>query len=198
MEGLDVDDLFGDPASLDLGLSPPKGLAQRLDEMRQLGCCRYVDSRHPPSISSSANRLARKLAWSRLGCIAWISSDGLRVSVRYLLCRPTDGSWVLSDDNLLLSIGDHGHHVLVHLSWNEAGSDLAIVDSSGRVSIYAVSIGLNNLVVQRQAILDPDDEGGQIVGMMWLNVKRPVRRPICEFALKRSWLIRPVSWCRYW
>ena len=42
-EGLDVDDLFGDPNSLDLGLStaqPTKGLAQRLDEMRLLGCCR--------------------------------------------------------------------------------------------------------------------------------------------------------------
>lgn len=43
--GLDVDDLFGDPA-LGLGLSspspPPKGLAQRLDEMRLLGCCQYV------------------------------------------------------------------------------------------------------------------------------------------------------------
>lgn len=42
-EGLDVDDLFGDPNTLDLGLSaaqPTKGLAQRLDEMRLLGCCR--------------------------------------------------------------------------------------------------------------------------------------------------------------
>lgn len=42
---LDVDDLFGDPNSLDLGLpaaQPTKGLAQRLDEMRLLGCCQYV------------------------------------------------------------------------------------------------------------------------------------------------------------
>jgi hypothetical protein len=45
-ESLDVDDLFGDPASLDLALpapQPPKGLAQRLDEMRVLGCCQYVE-----------------------------------------------------------------------------------------------------------------------------------------------------------
>lgn len=44
-ESLDVDDLFGDPASLDLAMpapQPPKGLAQRLDEMRVLGCCQYV------------------------------------------------------------------------------------------------------------------------------------------------------------
>lgn len=41
-----LDDLFGDPTSLDLGLPAPqlpKGLAQRLDEMRVLGCCQYVD-----------------------------------------------------------------------------------------------------------------------------------------------------------
>jgi mediator of RNA polymerase II transcription subunit 16 len=46
-DGIDVDDLFGDPTSLELGLSaphPPKGLAQRLDEMRFLGCCQYVNS----------------------------------------------------------------------------------------------------------------------------------------------------------
>jgi|GraSoiStandDraft_27_1057306.scaffolds.fasta_scaffold418005_1 mediator of RNA polymerase II transcription subunit 16 len=44
-EGLDVDDLFGGPSSLELGLAPApatKGLAQRLDELRLLGCCQYV------------------------------------------------------------------------------------------------------------------------------------------------------------
>lgn len=41
---INVDDLFGEPASLELGLSSAstKGLAQRLDEMRLLGCCQYV------------------------------------------------------------------------------------------------------------------------------------------------------------
>lgn len=40
-EGINVDDLFGEPNSLELGLSaapPTKGLAQCLDEMRLLGC----------------------------------------------------------------------------------------------------------------------------------------------------------------
>lgn len=41
---INVDDLFGEPASIELGLSSAstKGLAQRLDEMRLLGSCRYV------------------------------------------------------------------------------------------------------------------------------------------------------------
>lgn len=41
-DGINVDDLFGEPDSLELGLppsSPTKGLAQCLDEMRLLGCC---------------------------------------------------------------------------------------------------------------------------------------------------------------
>lgn len=42
-EGINVDDLFGEPNSLGLGLPPAapsvtKGLAQCLDEMRLLGC----------------------------------------------------------------------------------------------------------------------------------------------------------------
>jgi mediator of RNA polymerase II transcription subunit 16 len=43
-DNIDVDDLFGDPGSLELGLhtsSLAKGLAQRLDELHFLGCCRY-------------------------------------------------------------------------------------------------------------------------------------------------------------
>lgn len=42
--GINVDDLFGESTSFELGLSSPptKGLAQRLDEMRLLGCCQYV------------------------------------------------------------------------------------------------------------------------------------------------------------
>lgn len=47
--GINVDDLFGESASLELGLpataptsNSTKGLAQRLDEMRLLGCCQYV------------------------------------------------------------------------------------------------------------------------------------------------------------
>lgn len=117
----------------------------------------------------------RKVAWSRLGCIAYISQDGLRVNVRHLYCRPTDGKWTLSEDMPLTAVTEaHGSHPLAHLSWNETGSELAVADSSGRVSIYAISIALNSISGQRQAVLDADDDGGQIVGMMWLNLQRIV------------------------
>ncbi|GAB1205497.1 hypothetical protein APSETT445_004173 [Aspergillus pseudonomiae] len=51
-DGINVDDLFGESASLELGLPAPaptsnstKGLAQRLDEMRLLGCCHLAGQR---------------------------------------------------------------------------------------------------------------------------------------------------------
>lgn len=117
----------------------------------------------------------RKVAWSKLGCIAYISPDGQRVNVRHLQCQPSDGKWVLSDDSPLFPVTEaHGGHPLVHLCWNESGSDLAVVDSSGRVSIYSILIALNSIAGLRQAAFDPDDDGSQIVGMMWLNIQRSV------------------------
>ncbi|KAA8652069.1 mediator of RNA polymerase II transcription subunit 16 [Aspergillus tanneri] len=158
-DGLNVDELFGEPTSLELGLPPPastKGLAQRLDELRLLGCC-------------------QKIAWSRQGCIAYITPDSLRVNLRHLECRPSDGKWILSDETPLIPVTEaHGGHPLAHLSWNEVGSELAVVDASGRVSIYNIAIALNSLAGQRQAAFDPVDDGAQIVGMMWLNVQRSV------------------------
>ncbi|KAE8372148.1 mediator of RNA polymerase II transcription subunit 16 [Aspergillus bertholletiae] len=162
-DSINVDDLFGESASLELGLpatapaaNSTKGLAQRLDEMRLLGCC-------------------QKIAWSKQGCIAYISQDTLRVNLRHLECRPSDGKWVLSDDTLLHPVAEaHGGQPLVHLCWNEIGSELAVVDSSGRVSIYNIAISLNSLAGQRQAAFDPIDDGAQIVGMMWLNIQRSV------------------------
>ncbi|KAJ5637510.1 hypothetical protein N7490_007389 [Penicillium lividum] len=159
-EGLNVDDLFGESGSLELGLTagppPTKGLAQCQDEMRLLGC-------------------RQKIAWSRLGCIAYISADGLRVNVCHLKCRPSDGKWVLSEDTPLTTVTEaHGGTSLVHLSWNETGSEMAVVDCLGRISIYSVSIALNSITAVRQTHFDSSDDSNQIVGMMWLNTQRMV------------------------
>lgn len=125
--------------------------------------------------------ISRKVAWSRLGCIAYISQDGLRVNVRYLQCQPSDGKWVLSDDTPLHPVTEaHGGRPLVHLCWNEMGSELAVVDSSGRVSIYSILVALNSIAGLRQAAFDPDDDGSQIVGVMWLNLQRSVSRSFIE------------------
>ncbi|KAJ5135801.1 Mediator complex subunit Med16 [Penicillium bovifimosum] len=153
-DGINVDDLFGEPNSLELGLSaasPIKGLPQCLDEMRLLGCC-------------------QKIAWSRMGCIAAISSDGLRVMVRHLQCRPSDGKWMLEEESALtLTLETHSDNQLAHLSWNETGSELAVIDYSGRICLYSISIALNSISVLRHAEFDTSDDGSQVIGMMWLN-----------------------------
>ncbi|OGE56422.1 hypothetical protein PENARI_c003G08846 [Penicillium arizonense] len=155
--GINVDDLFGESNSLELGLpaaSPTKGLAQCLDEMRLLGCC-------------------HKIAWSRMGCIASISQDGLRVNIRHLQCSSSDGKWELGKETPLTTVLETHHgNQLAHLSWNETGSELAVVDCSGRISIYSISIALNSLSILRQASFESGDDGSQVVGLMWLNSQR--------------------------
>lgn len=118
----------------------------------------------------------RKVTWSRLGYIAFISPDGVRVTVRHLQCRPADGKWVLSEESTLNPVTEaHNGTQLVHLSCNETGSELAVVDCLGRVSIFSISMALNSITGQRQASFDSSDDSNQIVGMMWLNTSRSVR-----------------------
>ncbi|KAL4916259.1 mediator of RNA polymerase II transcription subunit 16 [Aspergillus aurantiobrunneus] len=178
-DGINVDDLFGESTSLELGLpastSPTstKGLAQRLDETRLIGCC-------------------QKIAWSRLGCIAYISQDSSRVNVRHLQCRQSDGKWVLSEETPLNQITEaHNGHALVHLCWNESGSELAVADSSGRVSICSNPIALNSVNGARQAAFDADDDGAQIVGMMWLNQHRSVHSFYQAAKVQGRWAYSP-------
>lgn len=117
----------------------------------------------------------RKVAWSRMGCIASISSDGLRVSTRHLQCNPSNGKWALSEESPLAPVTEaHGGNILVHLAWNEAGTDLAVADCLGRVSIYSISMALNSITGLRQASFDSGDDRNQVVGMMWLSTGRAV------------------------
>lgn len=117
----------------------------------------------------------RKVSWSRMGSVAYISPDGLRVGLRYLQCSQSDGKWQLSDESPMSSVTEsHGGAQLVNLSWNESGSDLAVVDCFGRISIHSVSIALNSMTCFRQPSSDSSDDSNQIVGMMWLNTSRSV------------------------
>lgn len=143
--------------------------------------CGYLDAVSKSSIQNCQKvdhvqlTSYRKVTWSRIGCVAYVSSDGVRVGVRHLQCRPSDGKWQLSEESPLSSVTEsHGGAQLVHLSWNESGSELAVVDCLGRVSIYSVSIALNCMTCLRQASFDSGDDSNQIVGMMWLNSSRSV------------------------
>lgn len=127
-----------------------------------------------------------------MGCIAYISPDGTRVNVRHLQCRPSDGKWVLSEESSLGPVTEaHSGSQLIHLSWNETGSELAVVDCLGRVSIYSISMALNSITGLRQASFDSSDDSNQVVGMMWLNTSRSVSNPSDQASHPRSNLVFP-------
>ncbi len=115
------------------------------------------------------------MAWSKLGCIAYITHDGQGVDVRNLLCRAGDGKWAMSGDNPVDQVSSvHEQQHLVHLSWNHTGSELAVVDIFGRISIFSILIAMNRFAISRSCVLDQEDDMGAIVGLSWLNIDRPV------------------------
>ncbi|KAH0564742.1 hypothetical protein GP486_001870 [Trichoglossum hirsutum] len=164
-DSLDMDDLFGEGPTIPPPPAPTaKGLIQRLDELRSSGC-------------------NQKVAWSNLGCIAYVKRDGNGVIIRNLLCRPDDGRWTLGGEFPVSQAvpNDEGQQI-VHLSWNPAGSELAMVDTLGRLSIFTIYVAVNRLSLCRSGVVDQEDDLGVIVGMSWLNMERmyPVFRPVTK------------------
>ncbi|KAI1928152.1 Mediator of RNA polymerase II transcription subunit 16 [Ophidiomyces ophidiicola] len=157
-DGIDVDELFGDPTSLELTLPTSPStfvLSKRLDELRHSGC-------------------SKKITWSRLGAIAYISNDGQRVYLRNVSCKPNDGSWSLTDEKAGCQIAEaRSGRVFVHLCWHETGTDLAIVDSCGHILILSMSIALNVFAISRATMADVEDDGNQPIGLIWLSGNRP-------------------------
>lgn len=115
------------------------------------------------------------MAWSKLGCIAYITQGGQAVNIRNLLCSAEDGKWTLSGDCPLNPSSAVLEQLnLVHLSWNQTGSELAVVDMFGRISIFSILIAMNRFATSRSCVLDQEDDLGAIVGLSWLNIDRPV------------------------
>ena len=173
----DLDDLFGEaPPPVLASNFPSSGLLQRIDDMRINGCCQYVVSLVSLQFLHQTDLLFRRIAWSKLGCIASIAEDGLSVVLQTLMCNPKDGQWKLSDPS-----ERHGgssmrsEHSLEHISWNHMGSDLAVIDVFGRISIYSILIAMNRMVLIKNCTSDLEDDLGAIVGTMWLNPDRIVR-----------------------
>ncbi|KAI9706527.1 MAG: mediator complex subunit [Candelina mexicana] len=161
---MNMDDLFGDAQSLLAPIPVARGLLERLDELRLTGCC-------------------RRIAWSRLGCIAYTNRDGLDITVQNLYCNSEDGKWALSKAYpVTRSAFVHEGHQVVHLLWSSTGSELAVVDLCGRISIFSIYISINRFAPIRPASVDTDDELSAIVGLYWLNNERqfPLYKPVVK------------------
>ncbi|KAG9239485.1 mediator of RNA polymeras-like protein II transcription subunit 16 [Amylocarpus encephaloides] len=147
-----MDDLFGDGGELSIPPRPPsKELYERLDDLRRAGCCQGV-------------------AWSNWGCIASIASSGAILELRNLRCHPETGEWGLSDASLtapLTQNSDGGP--LKHICWSSSGSELAVIDTAGRVNILSLFASLNKPTLHRHCQIDPIDELCGVVGCYWLT-----------------------------
>jgi mediator of RNA polymerase II transcription subunit 16 len=126
----------------------------------------------------------RAIAWSKWGSIASISPGGTTLELRNLRCSSSDGSWALSEPTLTPPLS-HGAETnpLKHLCWGPTGSELAAIDTAGRVTILSLFSSLNKPTLSRHAQLDTADDLHAVVGCYWLNLApypqtRPVSRRI--------------------
>ncbi|KAH8662907.1 mediator of RNA polymerase-like protein II transcription subunit 16 [Tricladium varicosporioides] len=147
---MDMDELFGDGANL--SRPPSKELHSRVDELRRGGCCQAI-------------------AWSNWGCIATIAADKAALELRNLRCHPENGTWGLSEPSTtppFTQTMDGGP--LKHLCWSPTGSDLAVIDSAGRITIVSLFSSLNKPAIHRTSQFDPADDLCGVVGCYWLNL----------------------------
>ncbi|KAI9644713.1 Mediator of RNA polymerase II transcription subunit 16 [Ciborinia camelliae] len=151
---VDMDDLFGDGAGLSLPSRPPpsKELHQRIDELRGSGCCQGI-------------------AWSKWGSIASITPNGTGLELRNLRCHPENGTWGLSEPTVIPPLTNNlDGGPLKHLSWSPTGSELAVIDSAGRVIILQIFSSLNKPIMCRPCSSDSADDLHAVVGSFWLNL----------------------------
>lgn len=122
----------------------------------------------------------RSIAWSKWGSIASISSNGTALNLQNLRCDPADGSWSLTEPLPLPRLVE-SDVPLKHLVWNPLGSDLAVIDSAGRVAILSLFNSLNRPTMSKSCREDPADDLQRVVGCYWLNLAPLTpNRPVCH------------------
>lgn len=111
----------------------------------------------------------RSIAWSKWGSIASISSSGTDLHLQNLRCDPADGTWSLTEPLPLPRIVEPDVP-LKHLVWNPQGSELAVIDSAGRITIVSLFNSLNRPTMSKNSRDDPVDDLQRVVGCYWLNL----------------------------
>ncbi|CAI6250617.1 unnamed protein product [Periconia digitata] len=154
---MDVDDLFGDAEQVTLpninvmSVPPVKGLAKRLDELSTSGC-------------------SAKMAWSKNGCVAYITPDCYSVHLRVFSRDPSTGKWDLAKATPIDVPHGQDEFPFVHVSWSNLGNDLAIINAAGHVMIFSCVMALDRMSYMRSELTHHDAEKDLVIGMHWLAI----------------------------
>lgn len=113
---------------------------------------------------------SRRIAWSKNGCVAYISPDGYTINLKVFFRDPASGKWDLGKDVPLEFPQGRDVFPLVHLSWSHLGNDLAVMDEVGRVMVFQCQMALDRLQFIRAELSHPESEADVVVGMHWLAI----------------------------
>ncbi|KAF1953397.1 hypothetical protein CC80DRAFT_595955 [Byssothecium circinans] len=152
---MDVDDLFGDAEQVALpninviSASLVKGLEERVDELSTSGCC-------------------SRIAWSKNGCVAYITPDRYAVHLRVFSRDATTGKWDLGKPTPIDIPVGHDEFPFLHVSWSNLGNDLAITNAAGYVLIFSCAMVLERMTFMRADLAQTEPDMDKVVGMHWL------------------------------
>ncbi|KAF2639884.1 hypothetical protein P280DRAFT_454076 [Massarina eburnea CBS 473.64] len=154
---MDVDDLFGDAEQVTLpnisviSAPPVKGLEERLDELSTSGCC-------------------SRIAWSKSGCVAYITPDRYAVHLRVFSRDTSTGKWDLGKATPIDIPVSYDEYPFLHVSWSNLGNDLAVINAAGQVMIFTCSMVLDRMTFMRSDLTQPEVDMDKVVGMHWLAI----------------------------
>lgn len=112
----------------------------------------------------------RKIAWSKNGCVAYITPDGAAVRLKVFSRDIKTGKWGLGKDVPLDIPQGREHFPFVHLSWSHLGNDFVVVDAAGRVLNFSCAMALDRMQYFKAELAHPEAEADGVVGLYWLAI----------------------------
>lgn len=110
----------------------------------------------------------RKIAWSKSGCIAYVTRDAKSVRVVSYPLGPDSSAITLDTSYFHRNEGD-----FVHLYWDTPGTSLAVVDSLGRISVHRSCLSLSQFNATGHYLPNKIDTCNAVVGMQWISSRAP-------------------------
>ena len=160
LDGMDgMDDLFVDEdGQLQDVSTQPQGMLPRLYELQDSSCC-------------------QKVAWSKSGCVANITSQGHSVTLQVCVRDAPHRAPTLSQP-VSLDVGSHFEDdVIVHLCWSSSGTELAIVGASGRVAAYKTGSTVDQMELIATYVHAAQEEQNAVVAIEWYSNASAAREP---------------------